>query len=300
MKRLLVLLCLLPIAVWGVERNELDKMLAAAATNQSADYLVARNEIANLGTNVLDQLAQAGKDASLSWQQRLVARICYERLVRGKEVAALRTYDWQTHPGYDVKWKNYIIGPSARLGLIAIPYFAEKGLWYYYIELTWKRTGETPSTRDRRLVAAWPRWCRLALANQPEREYLILAMSDRLHNEPTFDNDDSVECYKELLKGKESEVVPVLIERYDAYNRREVIGPEMFPGRHAELYRGMFEPIVSFADSRHEDLLEKFIGDHPALAELKPKLAEVRARPAPSPKAEPPFRLGTNVVVVAQ
>jgi len=39
MKRLLALFCLLPIAVWGVERNELDKMLAVAATNQSADYV---------------------------------------------------------------------------------------------------------------------------------------------------------------------------------------------------------------------------------------------------------------------
>ena len=36
--------------------------------------------------------------------------------------------------------------------------------------------------------------------------------------------------------------------------------------------------------------------DHPALAELQPKLAAVRARLAPEPKAEPPFRLGTTAV----
>ena len=57
MKRLLCILYLLPPAVWGVERNELNVMLQAAATNQGAAYLVARNAIANLDTNALPILA---------------------------------------------------------------------------------------------------------------------------------------------------------------------------------------------------------------------------------------------------
>jgi len=56
--------------------------------------------------------------------------------------------------------------------------------------------------------------------------------------------------------------------------------------------------MLSFADSRHADLLEKFISEKPALEPLKKRLAEVRARPAPLPQHEPPFRLGTNAVVI--
>ena len=63
---------------------------------------------------------------------------------------------------------------------------------------------------------------------------------------------------------------------------------------------GCLNEFPRFADSHNADLLEKFVAEHPALAELKPKLAEVRARPAPAAKVEPPFRLGTNVVALAQ
>ena len=298
MKNLIATLCLLPLAAWGIDREQLDAMLQTAATNQGPAYLAARTAIIDGGTNALPTLAQAGSDAHLSWQQRLVARIAYERIARGKEIDALRSYDWRTHPGYDAKWEGYIVGPSAQLWRIAIPRFAEKALWYYYIELTWKFTGETAITRDRRLIADWPRWCRDALANQAEIAYLHLAMIERLDKDTSLDASDAVELYAELLKSNDSDATTVLVDRFDAYNRHYVKGPEIYPGSHAVTYRGMFEPILSLSDARNATGLQKFIEDHPALADLKPRLAEVQARPAPAAKSIPPFRLGTNTVVV--
>ena len=92
--------------------------------------------------------------------------------------------------------------------------------------------------------------------------------------------------------------MPLLVKRYDAFFKKEVIGPEVYPGRHKELYCGMFSPILAFADSSHVELLEKFIDERPDLAELKPKLEEVRARPAHTPTPEPAFRLGTTPVKI--
>ena len=75
-----------------------------------------------------------------------------------------------------------------------------------------------------------------------------------------------------------------------------VTGTEVFPGANETTYRGMFKPILDFADSRHADLIEKFIAEHPALAPLKDQVAEIRKRPAPAARVEPPFRLGMQLV----
>ena len=326
MSRTLILFCLLPCFTWGIERAKLDHMLIAAASNQGSAYLADRNAIINLGTNALPMLAQAGCDKTLIWQQRLLARICYERITRGNEILSLRENDWRSYPPYlpldqqmalEASQTNASVNskptkkmnkptfwtPAGEMRIYVMPKCVEFRLWYYYIELTWKKTYECAIFKqkpDKGFNSLWPKWCRETLKNQPEELYMLSVIFDRLQNDTTLADSENVEFYKEFLKNKEADAVPVLVERYDAYNKREVIGPELFAGRHAELYRGMFEKIFSFADSRHADLLEKFIDEHSALAELKPKLANVRARPAPEPKTDPPFRRGTNVVSVAQ
>ncbi len=323
MKNLLFILCLLPLSVQAIERAQLDTMLAVAATAQSNAYIEARAAIVNLGTNALPMLAQAGTDATLSWQQRLVARICYERIERADAIAALRRHDWLAYPPYKPKEHGRLVikplpdgthvtevqppgaslmpvtGRSPLMGDYVVPECQKAGLWYYFIELTWKQTEEGPlKSPDVRFAETWPVWCRLALAGQPEESYLSLAKAERLKNDPTLENRENVQFYREILKSKDSVVLPLLIDRYEAFYRREVNGPEVFPGSHAITYRGMFEPILSFADARHVELLEKFIDDHATLADLKPRLADVRARPAQPTKADPPFRLGIMPVKV--
>ncbi len=185
------------------------------------------------------------------------------------------------------------------MGQYVVPKCQEAGLWYYFVELTWKETGENASLkpRDPRFERAWPWWCRKALEGQPEESFLTSAIIERLQNDQELVDRENLEFYKNLLKAQGADTVPVLVQRYEAFYRREVNGPEDFPGSHAITYRRMFEPILSFADTRHVDLLEKFIDDHAPLADLKLRLADVRARSAPEAKTDPSFRLGTMPVL---
>ena len=189
-----------------------------------------------------------------------------------------------------------MIGPGLKMQKLALAHLAAEALWYYYIEVTWKTTGEFSQSPLEKLNEFWPRWCRLAMAGHPEEVYLYKAMEERLEKDVTLQDPDAIELYRSLYDSKQADVVPILVQRYDAFNRRKVTGPEMYPGEDAKIYANGFKSVFNFADSRHADLLEKFIADHPALAELKPKIAEVRARPAPTPKTEPLLRLGTNSV----
>ena len=171
MKHILFSFCLFASVAFGIERDQINAMLQTAATNQGNAYLAGRNAITNECASNLALLAQAGNDASLSWQQRLTARIAYERIARGSEIETLRAYNWRQHPGYDANWERYITGPVAQLWRITVPHFIKTGLWYYYVELSWKRTGETAITNDRRIKDEWPYWCRMAVAGQPENPY---------------------------------------------------------------------------------------------------------------------------------
>lgn len=307
-----VILYLFPLAAWGIDRHEIDAMLTTTATSQTSAYLVARNAIVNLGTNALPMLVRAGTDESACWQHRLVARICYEHIVRGGEIDALRQYDWRAHSGYNANWEKDMVGPGGRMTTLAVQHFAKVGLWYYYMESTWKMTGELGQSSLQNINHYWPRWCRLAVCGlpdrddvlspaisarlgrngdaralrQPEETFMRLAMLDRLERDPSLEAPDAVELYRELIEAKRPEALPVLVGCWDAFAKRDVIG------------RDNFASILTFADSRTADLLTRFLADHPALSVLKSKLAEVRARPAATALPEPAFRLGTNLVVV--
>ncbi len=292
------LLVLLATESRSAEPPPVGQLLETAATASGDAYLAARDAMVGAGTNALAELGRCATDSGETWEKRLVARICYERVVRGSEIAALRSYDWRTDAEYREEWVRSVTGPRSRMGPLVVRHMTERGLWGYYIELTWKKTGELSIGHPQGVNVDWARWCRLALAGQPEELFLVRAIMDRLVRDEQLESPDAFESYRCLLEGTKSDAIPVLVQRYDAYNRREASGIELYPGAKAESYSGLFKPILQFADSRHADLLEKFVDAHPALSELTPKLAEVRARPAPPPKAEPPFRLGTEIVRV--
>ena len=299
MERMLCLFLFSPLMLLAVEREQLDKRLTAAATTQGNAYIEARDAIVNLGTDAIPTLVEAATDPRLSWRERLVARICCERVAKDSEIAALRSRDWRGEPGYNRKWEGSITGPGWKMYGLVAPVFAKARLWYYYVESTWKLTPDMALSPLYNINEDWPQWCRNALADQPEAAYLFLAMEDRLWNDPAMEQPDAVVLYKALRDAKVADAVSVLVERYEAYNKREIFGPEMYSGEDAQIFRKQFDPIFDFADTRHADLLEKFIAAHPALEPLKGRLVEVRARPASAPKPEPPFRLGTNLVSVA-
>lgn len=315
---------LIATATFATDENRLNSLLAAAATNRCGAYLGTRAAILANGTNALPLLARCAVGPELTWQQRLVARICYERLVRGAEIEALRAYDWRTDSGYDRGWEKYITGPAIKLGTIVVPKCREIGLWYYYIELNWKDTEEKPVCnkclkpleeytdprerntemlrrqaqrmrscihQDGRVQTEWPNWCLSAMDGSPEVYWRRLAISERMLITPF--SIWHYDKYNLFVKEKNVEAIPVLVQLYDSSEK-------IYPSNKADWYRDGFAQIMSFADSRHVDLLEKFISEKPALEPLKKRLAEVRARPAPPLQPEPPFRLGTNTVVIAQ
>ncbi len=323
MRMMIHLICgLTAVAAAAGDDARLCDMLASAATNQGSAYLEVRAGILAPGTNTLPDLGRCAIASDLTWQQRLVARICYERLSRAADIDALRAYDWRTDREYDKQWEQYITGPSAKLGTIIVPKCREVGLWYYYVELTWKETGELPVCgkclkpiqeytnprerydelarrakeglrscihQDERFQKEWPGWCLEVFTGEPEKYWYRKAISERMIEIPFslwhYDR------YLLFFKEKDKESVPLLVQLYDARTK-------IYPSNRDDWYREGFLQIMAFADSRHADLLEKYISAKPALEPLKNRLAEVRARPAPPPVTEPPFRLGTNAVMI--
>ena len=297
MKRISLLLAtILPITALAVDQTELDAMLQTAATNQGGAYLAARNTVVNLGTNALPQLGQAAIDSKLPWQSRLVARICYEKILRQPEIAALTTTNWYAHPKFNPRWEMLHAGPETEMWKIVVPDLRNVGLWYYYLEIKWKQTGETPTRPLWRIAEAWPQWCFKAVKDEPERVWFLRVCSE-LMADPKYPGQLFLGLYDTLSRDKKSDTVPLLLQYFEKYNSLER-GMEPYPGARDEGYRMRFAPIISFADSRHTDLLEKFISERPALASLTNQLAVVRARKV-ADEPEPPFRLGTNLVIVA-
>jgi hypothetical protein len=292
MKAIQIFICLLSFEAYAIQYPQLEQQLEEAANASGAVYVEVRNSIADLGRDALPELARAAENPSMTWQHRLVARICYERIARANEIDALRVHDWRQHPGFDLDWETNLSGPGRLMQPLAISYLAEVGLWYYYIEMTWKQTGELTVSPLRHINEHWQRWCRMALARRPEEVYLHLAMTERLDKDERLEAADAVHLYREILDAKWPEAIPVLVRRYEAYNKRAVRGPELFEGRHAQLFRGMFQPILDMADHRHAQMLEAYMASQPRLAELLPSLGDVRGRTPVSSKAEPSFSLG--------
>jgi hypothetical protein len=228
---LAILLSVCAQCAWADEVLDLQPQLAEAASAQVLAYVEQRDRlVSEISTNVL---FRAVDDERLDWRERLVARICYERIAGGKEIEALRVHDWRQHPGFDLNWLKNLSGPGRLMQPLAISYLVEVGLWYYYVEMTWKQTGELTVSPLRHIDDHWQRWCRMALAGRPEEVYLHRAMTERIEKDELLEAADATRLYRELLDAKWAEAVPVLIRRYEAYNKREIRGPEVFLGSHA-------------------------------------------------------------------
>lgn len=297
----------------AAEPSIISNMLVLAASADADEYIEARKAIVTIGANALPALGHEAENMERSWQHRLAARICYERIMRGSDIHDLRNEDWVSYPPYQPQQIGVLVftempdgsrsaemrppgssigiprsGPSYLMEPYVIAHCQKTALWYYYIELTWKRTGEGPlKIGDIKFIKQWPSWCRMALAGRPEEVYLLRAMTECLEKDEHLESEDAVRLYKEILSADWAEAVPVLTRRYEAYNTRESIGPEVFPGSHAITFRGMFQPILAMADHRHAEMLEAYMARQPRLAELLPTLADVRGKTPVEAKAEP-------------
>jgi len=186
------------------------------------------------------------------------------------------------------------------------------GLWYYCLEQVWKSTGEVGEIFIERHQEGWVGACVIAVKDTPEeRVWFLRVCSDLMAMSPPPPRWSSW-LYPMLLREKKPDTVPLLLDAM-LFNKEDIF----------EFIYTMSE----YADSRSADALERLATKYPPpddrtrllveaikqhendptltvetfnarrIAEL---LAPVRARRAPPPEPEPPFRLGTKIIKPAK
>ena len=246
-----VILTVVATSAWGLDRQQVDGLLAQAAQSQGKKYLEARTELLRLDEKAVLLLREAAEDSKLSWQQRLVARIVVERITRGEELDAVRFHHWTSYPPYQQRWQP-VVGPSGNMAPFVVPKLREAALWYYYIELTWKNTEEFGiAWGDKKYQKGdvrfshecWPRWCRQALEGQPEEIYLWMAIADRIEKEEGFlESYDNRELFSALVRRHGCGMaIPILLQRWDEYVRKEFPDPRPDPHDRRMTHRNFFD-----------------------------------------------------------
>ena len=104
----------------------------------------------------------------------MVARICYERIERKEEIEKLTATDWYAHPKFEERWNNRLSGPEGQMFDMVVSDLKKAGLWYYYLEVEWKMTGELAEIRDSHKDGYWARCCSFAVKDNPEERVWFL------------------------------------------------------------------------------------------------------------------------------
>ncbi len=267
----------------------LRKQLREAAESDGPAYVAIRDRIAaDTSTNVL---YRASSDPALDWKDRLVARIALERKLRGADIKALRRYAWRKDPEARRPRESSVAGPAVDDAVMVKRRMNAAGLWYYYAEINWKDTGDQVFSNGPRFEIAWPWFAARASWTEPEKWYMARVLVKRIEGCKNDMNADMVDRYRARVLAKDADAVPVLVDRYEVFFQADGPTVETYPGQEREYFQMGFAELLSFADSRHVALLEKYISEHPVLEPLRSKLEEVKKRPAPEPVPEPPFRV---------
>ena len=108
-------------------------------------YVTARNRIVELGQTAIPELQAIVTDPASTWQQRIMAGICLERIQRADEIRAFVNYDFRNDPELrDLPGWNTRLGFPAKLWEVAHQRLRNSGLHQYCLELAWKRVSEHP------------------------------------------------------------------------------------------------------------------------------------------------------------
>ena len=285
MKKILILVTVMTANAFAVERNDLMPLIAEASTNKETTYVEIRNKIVEHGTEAVPILGDIAVDENLSWQQQLVARICHERITQKEVIEKLLATDWYSHPKIDPDWPDLIIGKEGHIAdKIVKAEIRDAGVWHYCLELEWKMTGEKGNVRERRQHCYWTSACSFAVKDNPEERVWFLRVCDDLMA-TTPSPPRSPLLYSYLRREKKTDTVPLLLQHFDMYVKSNPAGFEP---------NGWLLEVEKYADARSADLFDTFIQTHPNPFNLTSD--KIRARPAPPPVPEPPFRLGTNIV----
>jgi hypothetical protein len=185
-KRLAEIKALAAVKGQGKKSEIVRLLIETAATATGKAYVEVRDEILGYGKDYHALLAAIAVDEVLPWQQQLVARICYERIERKEDTEKLLETNWHNHPDFNPGWNMLITGPDIRMGEIVIPDLKDAGLWYYYLELIWKMTGEKGGISEKHIPDLWARWCALAIKDNIEERVWFLRVCVDLMTMPSL------------------------------------------------------------------------------------------------------------------
>lgn len=196
---------------FGQTNASLRPLLDQAASATGAEYIVVRNRLVAEGSNAVSELTAISTNNGERWQIRLVAGIVDERIQKGEAINALINRDWTREPEYDVKWERYRSGPVTQLTPLIIKRCKELGLWWHYMEVVWKETGEH-SKKVHMREDYWRGAYRGACHNSPLQFFVLEVCKDRIRRDLGFRGMETYDNLGVLTHSKTNTVLPFLLE----------------------------------------------------------------------------------------
>ena len=195
----------------GETPDQLRNQLEAAVSATGTVYIVARNELVNLGSNAVPELAAISANTNEDWHLRLMAGIVVERIERGSEITALAQKNWRADPEYNTNWDRICGGPGAGLAPLVTKRCHEMALWWHYVELTWKETREH-SMGDIMEEDIWRAVYRTACEQSPVYGLLVKVLEERIRSDIGFNNQERKAEFYFLRKSTNNTSLPFLLE----------------------------------------------------------------------------------------
>lgn len=195
----------------GQTNASLRQLLERTATATGVDYIAARNQLIATERNAVAELTAISTNVLESWQIRLMAGIVAERITRGSEINEFAKYNWRRDPRYGSDWDMYHGGPVEKLMPLVTEKCKEKGLWWYYIELTWKKTGEH-SSKPRIREDYWRGAYETACKGSPVYALMLEVAKHRIRLDIDFRNWETRDYLAYLEGSKTNTVLPFLLE----------------------------------------------------------------------------------------
>ncbi len=195
----------------GETAEQVHKQLEDAAAAKGTLYTTSRNALVNLGSNAVPRLVEISANANEPWQVRLMAGIVAERIQRPAEIASLTQTNWHEDPEYNTDWDRNREGPVLGLAPLVTKRYREKTLWWSYMELIWKETGEH-SHNPKMHEWAWRGIARQACENCSTYDLLVKVLEERIRADVEFKNRERWGEFEFLLNSKTNTPLPFLLE----------------------------------------------------------------------------------------
>jgi len=238
----IVLACLQSLSAQG---GVVKDLLVKAKALDGEAYWKARNEIVEMGTEIVPELAKIQEDKTLDWKLLLMAGICREWIERKVDIQAMETKDWKSDPDYDPKWTGFRPGPWFKLRYLVIKRYQEQRLWFYCLEAMWKGLEKFPHIWKAE-KGNWEWACEEAVEDSPMREWAIRILEDRVENDPTFKSKLSEGSFRHLIDLKSTKSLPVLLKAWKAQGN---------------MHDEFVVKIMNLAGPEDADILEEFAKD---------------------------------------